>query len=64
MQSISGIWGWVPAIGGLILAIVLFWAMMKNRKSPPSEIERSERGARELREKLDAQGEDAQSPHS
>ncbi len=62
MDSISGLWGWVPAIGGFVLAAVLLWAALKNRQSPPSEIERSERGARELREELDREGENAQAP--
>ncbi len=62
MTDASGIWGWVPAIGGLVLAAVLLWALLRNLKTTPREEARTERATRELRDQLDREGEDAQSP--
>ena len=57
-SQISGIWGWVPFIGGLILAAVLLFAVITNRRQPRDEIDRSERGARELREQIDREDDE------
>ncbi|HEY0445956.1 MAG TPA: hypothetical protein VGD19_05835 [Allosphingosinicella sp.] len=47
-------WGIMTIVGPLLLAVVLAWAMLRNRKSRPEEIERTERATRELYKEEDA----------
>jgi hypothetical protein len=56
----GGSWGIVTIVGPLLLAIVLTWALLRNRKSRPRDIERTERATRELYKEEDAahRGED------
>jgi len=53
--ALSGIFGWVPLIGGLLLAAVVLWALFRNKKAPRAEVDESERGAKALREQLNAE---------
>ena len=47
-------WGLQTIIGGFLLAAVIAWAALRNRKSTPDEIERTERATRELYKEEDA----------
>ena len=45
----SGIgWALQTIIGGAILAAVLFWVMLRNKKSSQADIDRTEDATREL----------------
>lgn len=60
----GGSWGIITIIGPLLLAAVLLWAMLRNRKSRPDEIDRTEAGTRNLYREEDAahRGEDDNVP--
>ena len=45
--------GIVAAIGGLILAAVLLWAVMKNRQRSAGDVRRTEEATRDLYVKVD-----------
>jgi hypothetical protein len=47
-------WSIINIVGPLLLALVILWAMLKNRKSSRSEVERTEEATRELYKKEDA----------
>jgi hypothetical protein len=47
-------WSMITIVGPLLLAAVILWALLKNRKSSRSEIERTEQATRELYKKEDA----------
>ena len=47
------LWTLITILGPLLLIGAIIWAVLRNRNPSRSEIERSERGARELREKLE-----------
>lgn len=50
----EGIWPIATVVGPILLLAVLAWAFLRNRASASrSEIERAERGARELREEIE-----------
>lgn len=51
----SGLFGWVPLLGGLLLAVVFLWALLRNKKKPRSEVDESERGTKALRDRLNAE---------
>ncbi len=57
-------WGLQTIIGGFLLFAVLLWALLRNRKSSPEDIERTERATRELYREEDAahRGEDDNVP--
>ena len=47
------LWFFVVAIGPLLLLLAIYWAWLRNRKADsPRQIERSEAGARQLREEI------------
>ena len=46
-------WSLATVLGPILLLGVILWAMTRNRKGGPREIERAERGARELREDIE-----------
>ena len=50
----GGSWGIITIVGPLLLAVVLAWALLRNRKSRPADIERTERATRELYKEEDA----------
>jgi LPXTG-motif cell wall-anchored protein len=41
-------WGLQTVIGAAILALVLLWAVLRNRKPSKSEMDRTEAGTREV----------------
>jgi hypothetical protein len=47
-------WMWVlmDIVGPILLIGAIIWVFLRNRKPSRDEIERSERGARDLREQL------------
>ena len=47
-------WSIINIVGPLLLALVILWAMLKNRKSSRSEVERTEEATHELYKKEDA----------
>jgi hypothetical protein len=48
-MDLSGLsWALMNIVGPLILAAVLLWAMLRNRKASPAEIERTEQATRSL----------------
>ena len=47
-------WGLQTIIGVAILAIVLIWAIRRNKKSTPRDIERTEQATHDLSEEEDA----------
>lgn len=49
----ENLWALITIVGPILLAGVLFYAWMRNRQQPKSEVQRSEDGARELREQID-----------
>lgn len=51
--DMEGLWSLITIVGPILLAAVLIFAYVRNRQQPKSEVDRSERGARELREQID-----------
>lgn len=51
-------WGLQTIVGGFLLFAVLLWAMLRNRKSTPEEIDRTEAATRELYKEEDAAHKD------
>jgi len=47
------LWTLVTILGPVLLIVAIVWAFMRNRNPRPGEIERAERGARELREEIE-----------
>ena len=47
-------WSIINIVGPLLLAAVILWALLKNRKSSRRDIERTEEATRELYKKEDA----------
>jgi hypothetical protein len=47
-------WSLLTIVGPLLIFIVVLWAVLKNRKSKPEDIERTERATRELYREEDA----------
>ncbi len=45
--------GIVAAIGGLLLAVVLLWAVMKNRQRSAGDVRRTEEATRDLYRNVD-----------
>jgi hypothetical protein len=45
--------GMLAAIGGAILALVLFWAMLRNRQRTPADRQRTEEATRALNRSID-----------
>lgn len=57
-------WALQTIIGAAILAIAIIWAIRKNKKSSPRDIERTERATHDLYEEEDAKlDEDPRKPH-
>jgi hypothetical protein len=51
-------WGLQTIVGGFLLFAVLLWAVLKNRKSTPEEVDRTEAATRELYKEEDAAHKD------
>lgn len=47
--------GTVAAIGGVILALVLLWATIRNRQRTPADRRRTEEATRALNQSIDRQ---------
>jgi hypothetical protein len=47
------LWTLITILGPVLLIAAIVWAFLRNRNPRPNEIERAERGARELRRQLD-----------
>ena len=47
--------GTVAAIGGLLLAIVLLWAMLANKRRTRSDVRRTEEATKDLYARVDRQ---------
>ena len=47
------LWTLITILGPILLIGAIVWAYLRNRNPSRAEIERSERGARELREELE-----------
>ena len=61
----GGLWAIMNIVGPLLLAAVLLWALLRNRKqSRPSDVERSERATHDLYDEEEAahRGEDDRVP--
>jgi hypothetical protein len=54
MDSGGGSWGIITILGPLALALVLLWALLRNRKSKPRDLDRTEQATRELYKEEDA----------
>lgn len=48
MDAGGGSWGIVTIIGPLLLAAVLLWVLLRNRKTSKSDVDRTEQGTRDL----------------
>ncbi|HYJ83063.1 MAG TPA: hypothetical protein VEW26_09515 [Allosphingosinicella sp.] len=48
MDAGGGSWGILTIIGPLLLAVVLLWVLLRNRKSRKSDLNRTEQGTRDL----------------
>ena len=46
-------WSLLTIVGPILLAIVLLWAVLKNRKARPEDVDRTERATRELYQEED-----------
>ena len=47
------LWSLATILGPILLIGVILWAVLRNRQGGPREIERAERGAKELREDIE-----------
>jgi hypothetical protein len=45
MTPSGGFWSLLTIIGPVVLGLAILWALLKNRKEPRSEIERTEHAA-------------------
>ena len=58
MDSGGFSWGLITIIGPILLALVILWAMLRNRKSSRRDIERTEQSTRDLYKAEDAKLDD------
>ena len=64
MDAGGGSWGILTIIGPILLAAVLLWVLLRNRKTSKRDIDRSEQGTHDLyreEEEKRRSGEDARS---
>ena len=47
-------WSLLTIVGPILLLIVLLWAVLRNRRAKPEDIERTEQATRELYKEEDA----------
>jgi len=47
MTPSGGFWSLLTILGPLVLGVVIIWAILKNRKEPQRDIERTEHAAHE-----------------
>jgi hypothetical protein len=48
MDGGGGSWGIINIVGPLLLAAVLLWVLLRNRKTSKRDVDRSEQGTRDL----------------
>jgi hypothetical protein len=48
MDAGGGSWGIINFVGPLLLAAVLLWVLLRNRKARKIDVDRTEEGTREL----------------
>jgi hypothetical protein len=48
MDAGGGSWGIINIVGPLLLAAVLLWVLLRNRRTRRSDVDRSEQGTRDL----------------
>ncbi|MEO7177280.1 MAG: hypothetical protein ABIW83_00410 [Allosphingosinicella sp.] len=48
MDAGGGSWGLINIVGPLLLALVLLWVLLRNRKTRKSDVDRSEQATRDL----------------
>ncbi|HEX8378962.1 MAG TPA: hypothetical protein VF619_00260 [Allosphingosinicella sp.] len=64
MDAGGGSWGIINIVGPLLLAAVLLWVLLRNRKTSKRDIDRSEQGTHDLyreEEEKRRSGDDARS---
>ena len=64
MDAGGGSWGIINIVGPLLLAAVLLWVLLRNRKSRNRDVNRTEQGTRDLyreEEEKRRSGDDARS---
>ncbi len=44
----GGSWGIINIVGPLLLAVVLLWVLLRNRKARKRDVDRTEQGTRNL----------------
>ncbi len=47
-------WSLLTIVGPILIFVVVLWAVLRNRKAKPEEMERTERATRELYREEDA----------
>jgi hypothetical protein len=52
-SGLESLWPVITVLGPILLAVVLFWAMWRNKSRTPAEKERTEQATRELYEESD-----------
>jgi hypothetical protein len=48
MDGAGGSWGIINIVGPLLLAAVLLWVLLRNRKTRDRDVDRTEQGTRDL----------------
>ena len=48
MEAGGGRWGIINIVGPLLLAAVLLWALLRNRRARRTDVDRTEQATREL----------------
>jgi hypothetical protein len=48
MDAGGGSWGIINIVGPLLLAAVLLWVLLRNRKARNKDVDRTEQGTRDL----------------
>ncbi|HEX8625978.1 MAG TPA: hypothetical protein VF782_13010 [Allosphingosinicella sp.] len=48
MDAGGGSWGIINIVGPLLLAAVLLWVLLRNRKARNRDVDRTEQGTRDL----------------
>jgi hypothetical protein len=48
MDAGGGSWGIITILGPLLLGAVILWALLRNRRAGPADIDKTEQGTREV----------------
>lgn len=49
----EGLWPVITVVGPLLLIAAIVWAYMRNRNASRANVERAERGARDVRQEIE-----------